>query len=103
MGFLKGSIAATQPFPYFCGTEKSMKKFLLIATFLVITSFFAAPVFAQCSICTRTAAQMGEKPARGLNAGILYLAFVPFAVVGFISYRWWKRNGGMPDGESYNP
>jgi hypothetical protein len=47
---------------------------------------------AQCSVCTRTAAQMGEKPAKGLNAGILYLAFTPLAIVGFIGYRWWKKN-----------
>jgi hypothetical protein len=35
---------------------------------------------------------MGEKPAKGLNAGILYLAFTPLAIVGFIGYRWWKKN-----------
>ncbi|HUQ96978.1 MAG TPA: hypothetical protein VM010_04880 [Chitinophagaceae bacterium] len=75
-----------------------MKKIGFILLFTLFVSLVATPVFAQCSICTRTAAQMGEKPAKGLNAGILYLAFVPFAVVGFISYRWWKRNGGMPEG-----
>jgi hypothetical protein len=46
---------------------------------------------AQCSVCSRTAAQMGEKPAKGLNAGILYLAFTPLAIVGVIGYRWWKK------------
>jgi len=44
-------------------------------------------------MCTRTAAQMGEKPARGLNSGILYLMAAPFLVVGVIGYRWWKSNG----------
>jgi hypothetical protein len=53
----------------------------------------AQPVQAQCSICTKTAAQLGEKPAKGLNLGILYLALAPFAIVGVIGYRWWKRNG----------
>ena len=47
---------------------------------------------AQCSICTRTAQQLGEKPARGLNAGIMYLAAAPLAIVGVIAYKWWKRN-----------
>lgn len=47
---------------------------------------------AQCSICTKTAQQLGEKPAKGMNSGILYLAFAPFAIVGFIGYRWWKNN-----------
>jgi hypothetical protein len=47
---------------------------------------------AQCSVCTKTAQQLGEKPARGMNSGILYLAFAPFAIVGFIGYRWWQNN-----------
>lgn len=47
---------------------------------------------AQCSICTRTAQQMGEKPAAGLNGGILYLAGIPFVIMGFIGYKWWKSN-----------
>lgn len=34
---------------------------------------------------------MGEKPAKGLNAGILYLAFTPLAIVGFIAFRVWKK------------
>jgi hypothetical protein len=51
---------------------------------------------AQCSICARTAQQQGERPARALNAGILYLAFIPLGIIGFIGYRWWKNNR-MPD------
>ena len=47
---------------------------------------------AQCSICTKTAQQMGEKPAKALNAGILYLAFAPMAILGIVGYRWWKSN-----------
>ncbi len=45
---------------------------------------------AQCSICTRTAQQMGERPAKALNRGILYLAFTPLAIFCVIGYRWWK-------------
>jgi hypothetical protein len=47
---------------------------------------------AQCSICTKTASQLGEDAARGLNGGILYLAAAPFLVVGYIGYRWWRNN-----------
>lgn len=47
---------------------------------------------AQCSMCTKTAQQLGEKPAAGLNSGILYLMFAPFVIVGFIAFRWWKNN-----------
>ncbi len=50
---------------------------------------------AQCSICTRTAQQMGERPAKALNKGILYLAFAPLAIFGIIGLRWWKSNHEM--------
>jgi len=69
-----------------------MKKCVLIILFIVSFSLFSDSVSAQCSICTKTTQQLGEKPAKGMNSGILYLAFAPFAIVGFIGYRWWKNN-----------
>ncbi len=63
---------------------------LLFAAFFLVTP---APASAQCSICTKTAQQLGEKPAKGMNSGILYLAFAPFLIIGYIGYRWWKSNG----------
>ncbi len=50
---------------------------------------------AQCSICKKSAQQLGEKPARALNGGIIYLAATPLALMGFIGYRWWKSNRHM--------
>jgi len=35
---------------------------------------------------------MGEKPAKGFNSGILYLMLTPFAIVGYVGYRWWKNH-----------
>jgi hypothetical protein len=66
----------------------------ILAYFLISYSLFLIPysASAQCSICTKTAQQLGEGPASGLNAGILYLAFAPFAIVGYIGYRWWQKN-----------
>ena len=52
-------------------------------------------VFTGCMLwrqCTKTAQQLGEKPAQGMNAGILYLMAVPYCIVGFIGYRWWKAH-----------
>ena len=69
-----------------------MKKFLAIFLLIIITGFFSQGSIAQCSVCTKTATQMGEKPAKGLNQGILYLMFAPFAIVGVVGYRWWKSN-----------
>jgi hypothetical protein len=68
-----------------------MKRWALTFSFLIAHSLFLICA-AQCSICTKTAQQLGEKPAKGMNSGILYLAFAPFAIVGYISYRWWKNN-----------
>ncbi|MBY0535848.1 MAG: hypothetical protein K2P88_08360 [Chitinophagaceae bacterium] len=49
-------------------------------------------VAAQCSICTKTASQLGEKPAKALNGAIVYLAAAPILIMSFIGYRWWKHN-----------
>ncbi|MGC4037888.1 MAG: hypothetical protein QM764_18135 [Chitinophagaceae bacterium] len=67
-----------------------MKKWLVVSLLFIGVSFFTTRLNAQCSVCTRTAQQLGEKPAKGLNAGILYLAFAPFAIGGYIFYRWRK-------------
>lgn len=65
-----------------------MKKLVLIL--FLLAAFFQTAV-AQCSICTKTAEQMGEGPAKALNGAIAYLMVMPFAIIGFIGYRWWKK------------
>ena len=70
-----------------------MKLLCVIIMMLCCFFLFIPDVAAQCSICTKTAAQLGEKPAKGLNAGILYLAAAPLAIAGFIGYNWWRKNG----------
>lgn len=57
-----------------------------------IVLFIVPELQAQCAVCTKTASQLGEKPAQGMNSAILYLMMMPFAIVGFIGYRWWKGN-----------
>ncbi|HMR92757.1 MAG TPA: hypothetical protein PKC69_10590 [Chitinophagaceae bacterium] len=70
-----------------------MKKRILTGVCVIAFMIFATPAaMSQCSICTKTAQQLGEKPAKGMNGGILYLAFFPMAIVGVIGYRWWKNN-----------
>ncbi|MEI9943676.1 MAG: hypothetical protein WDN26_05590 [Chitinophagaceae bacterium] len=66
-----------------------------LLTYILLFCFFfliADAASAQCSICTKTAQQLGDRPAKGLNTGIIYLAFAPFVLIGFIGYNWWKRN-----------
>ncbi len=57
----------------------------------VLLIFALAAVQAQCSICTKTAQQLGKESAEGLNSGIVYLMMLPFAIGGFIAYRWWQN------------
>jgi hypothetical protein len=77
---------------YLCRNHASMKKWGLILLFTIHYSLLTIDSPAQCSICTKTAQQLGEGPAKGLNSGILYLAFAPFAIVAFVAYRWRKNN-----------
>ena len=69
-----------------------MKKLILIISFLFLFCAVTVETNAQCAMCTKTAQQLGEKPAGALNKGILYLMFAPFALVGVIGYRWWKSD-----------
>lgn len=48
-------------------------------------------LFAQCAVCTKTAEQMGEKPAQGLNMGILYLMLLPLIFIGIVVYRYFLK------------
>jgi hypothetical protein len=68
------------------------RKIWVMLVLLLIFTTGPLTAEAQCSVCTRTAQQLGEKPAKGLNAGILYLAFTPLALMGFIGYMWWRKN-----------
>ena len=68
----------------------AMKKFFLI---LMIAGFLFAfnQVNAQCSICTKTASQLGEKAGKGLNLGILYLMLTPFTVAGIVALKVFRQ------------
>jgi hypothetical protein len=68
-----------------------VKKPVNFILFILILLSIPMLMQAQCAMCTKTASQLGEKPALGLNKAILYLMLAPFAVVGFIAWRWWKN------------
>ncbi len=69
-----------------------MKKVLLILSLAFISCSITITAVAQCAMCTKTAQQLGEKPAAGLNSAIIYLMMTPLLIMGFIGYRWWKNN-----------
>ncbi len=71
-----------------------MKQKTLRILFFITTSclllLLSTSAEAQCSICTKTASQLGDGPAKALNGAILYLAGAPLAIMGYIGWRWWK-------------
>ena len=72
-----------------------MKKVLFkICGCLLFIVGWVVQAHAQCAVCTKTAQQLGEKPARALNGAIIYLAAFPLALIGYIGYRWYdsQRN-----------
>ena len=70
--------------------NKRTHHIIIKAVAACLLMFFASEVVAQCSICTKTASQLGDGPAKALNGAILYLAGAPLAIMGYIGWRWWK-------------
>jgi hypothetical protein len=67
-----------------------MKRWIFV---IMIGLLAALPVelFAQgCAVCTKTASELDPHSARGLNAGILYLALLPLSILGTVGYFWWR-------------
>ena len=79
--------------------QKTLRILFFITTscLLVLLSTSAE---AQCSICTKTASQLGDRPAKALNGAILYLAGAPLAIMGYIGWRWWKTEKQFTDPNS---
>lgn len=70
-----------------------MKKWVLIGGMILAGT--PAVVQAQgCALCTKTASDLDKRSARGLNGGILYLAFLPLGILGTIGYFWWRHGRG---------
>lgn len=67
-----------------------MKKLFLILIVVMSFTMIYSSVEAQCSICSKSVMQMGDKPAQGFNSGIIYLMCIPFAAIGVVGFKWWK-------------
>ncbi len=74
-----------------------MKKLVLLSVVCILSFVKINITTAQCSICTKTASQLGEKAGNGLNTGIIYLMLTPFAVGGVIGFRLWKQEHGKKE------
>jgi hypothetical protein len=59
---------------------------------LALVSLAAAPAFAQCVMCFRTAAAQQAARARVLDLGILLLGGPPFLILAGFCFLFWRRN-----------
>lgn len=73
------------------------QRILICSIAALLFLVFANQANAQCSICTKTASQLGDGPAKALNGAILYLAGAPLAIMGYIGWRWWKTEQQFRD------
>ena len=74
--------------PKFAIMKKVLKGMLLGSALLTMSPVLS---FGQgCVVCTRTAEQQGEDFAKGMNRGILYLAFLPLGIMGTLGFIYWK-------------
>ena len=78
----------------------NMNKLVLFYLIFFLALLYTPTLKAQCSICTKTASQLGEKQGKGLNGGIIYLMLTPFAIGGYIGYRWWKNEKVLQEMEA---
>jgi hypothetical protein len=67
-----------------------MKKGALLG--LLLTVITSAAWAQGCAVCTKVAAGLDSKQAKGLNGGIIYLAFLPLILMGTVGLVWWKYN-----------
>ena len=75
-----------------------MKKINLVLFQLLLATVAGLPsAVAQCSICAKTASQLGKASGEGFNSGIVYLMLAPFAIGGYIAYRWWQQEKNTND------
>lgn len=72
-----------------------MKNWILIALLLFVASMDASAQCSMCSAVAETAQKNGSDMAEGLNAGILYLMAVPYALLlgmGVLLFRKLNQN-----------
>ena len=61
-------------------------KYYIVYTILLFL-LFAIPAEAQCSMCRAVLeSEEGQKTAKGINNGIVYLMIIPYVLIGVVGY-----------------
>ncbi|MBL7774220.1 MAG: hypothetical protein JNM95_15285 [Chitinophagaceae bacterium] len=69
-----------------------MKRLAQVIILVIFMSVSIPETHAQCVMCKKTASSLDDEGAKGLNNGIIYLAFTPLILIGFIGFKWYQRN-----------
>jgi hypothetical protein len=64
-----------------------MKRFVSIIFIICVITNNA---IAQCAMCTKTAQGLDPKSAQGINNAIIYLAFIPLAMILGVFYYMYR-------------
>jgi hypothetical protein len=71
---------------------KWIKTLIMCTTFIIFSSM---QIFAQCAMCragVESSISDGRLLNSGLNAGILYLAALPYLIFAIIAYLWYQQS-----------
>jgi hypothetical protein len=67
-------------------TSKIIFSLLLVLTLI---AFLDQEVYAQCSMCKKSAEDGGR--AGGINLAIVYLGTIPYMIFGVMAFLWYKN------------
>lgn len=70
-----------------------MKIIKITVIFLLLLCLTNTELWAQCAMCrasVESSASNGGNLVAGLNAGIIYLATIPYLMIGGLIYFWYK-------------
>ncbi len=75
--------------------KRGLQKLVVLAGMIFLLIVLILPeMTAQCPMCKMSAEsnlKNGGTEGRALNAGILYMLALPYLLVGFLGYVWWKK------------
>lgn len=74
------------------------KRFLLLASLILIFTFISVDMDAQCAMCKAVAESAtddhGNHSAGGINTGIVYMMGIPYLLLGFLALVFFRDKIG---------
>lgn len=71
------------------------KKVIISLTLVIMCMLIGSEVMAQCPMCRMSLEsnlENGGTAGAGINKGILYMFAMPYLIVGFLGFLWYKHN-----------